>query len=81
MYHKHLPVKLSTYFKKIYVKWSAVGAVTLLIYFLAVRHIPLDGWIGFVLKACIVAITYLAMFVLLHVRKSTLTKLRGRLKH
>ena len=81
LYHKHLPVKLSTYFKKIYVKWSVVGVVTLLVYFLAVRHIPLDGWIGLVLKACIVAVTYLAMFVLLHVRKSTLTKLRGRLKH
>ena len=80
LYHKRLPVKLGVYFSKVYVRWSVVAVATGATYFLGVRHIPVGGWFGFLLKACLVAAVYLISFVALYVDKATLAKVKGRLK-
>ena len=63
LYKKKLPVKLGTYFKKVYGRWSLIAVGVCALYYLTAAYIPFDGIVGFLLKVGLVTFAYMGLYI------------------
>lgn len=69
LYYKKLPIRLRTFFSQTYLRWLAVALCTGAFYAAAVRYVPLAGWTGLLVKACMIGAAYLVLYVFLCIDK------------
>jgi len=69
LYQISLPIYLTNYFKTAYGRWCVVGALTILFDVFLVKKIAFSGWIGLGIKAALIAVVYLTLYVVVCLSK------------
>ena len=76
LYHKRLPIDLKYYFKSVYSRWLMVAALTL-IWGKHVRLLPMDSWLGLLVKATLIGLFYATLLVIVAFSKAERTELKA----
>lgn len=61
LYRKYLSIHLLSYFRKAYFPWIICGGISLLGGMAIDRYLPIQGWIGLVGKAALIAVLYVIL--------------------
>lgn len=69
VYHKQLHLKLTTFYKRIYLKHLPLIAISIILSMLSCWFVPIGGWIGFAIKVAMCVAIYLAVICILGVSK------------
>lgn len=84
LYHKRLSIKLGRFYAEVYGKWAVIAAIAFAAYWFGLRHIPLSGWMGIVVKGVLLSVLYLVAYVFLALsrdnRKQLVSSVLGRKK-
>ena len=81
LYKMKLNIKLSSYFRYAYCKWLIAAVVTMIAGFAVERFIPINGWLGLVIKALIIGVVYGVMLIILFLDKKSFSYIISKIKH
>ena len=83
VYHKQLQLKLTCFYKQIYLKHLPLIAISILLSMLACFFIGVEGWLGFAIKGAICTAIYVVVICIFAVssqeKKTVIDFVRGRL--
>lgn len=80
VYHKQLQLKLTEFYKKIYLKHLPLIAVSIVVSIIACHFVPIGGWIGFAVKVAICIVIYLAVICIFGVSKQEKKQIIGTVR-
>lgn len=80
IYKKKAGINVFEFYKKCYLKLIPCYAIILLISFLLIQFIHLNGWIGFIVKAFVVIFVFLVVMFALYFTKQEKQKILGFFK-
>ena len=81
VYHKQLHLKLTNFYKQIYLKHLPLIAVSIVLSILSCHFIPIGGWTGFAIKVTVCATIYLAIICIFGATKSEKAHIIGMLRN
>lgn len=79
LYKKKLPIKLGSYFKNVYLKWSIAAFGTLLSGFMFNKCLQLGGLLKFLISGFSVVVIYFTILFIFDIDKQTMKALKNKL--
>lgn len=80
VYHKQLHLKLTSFYKKIYLKHLPLIAISIVASVLFCHFVPVAGWVGFAIKVAICVAIYLAVICVFGVSKQEKKSIAGTIR-